>query len=186
MYLPETFISKRSEHGYPIWIIDMYMEIGFGRTVVGDLIYQLKYAKNLKLSERLEIILKHSMIQLSKFPEDELSMRSIDAVVAVPRSPRSDNPLPPLISQTASEVLGIPDWSENLTRIGTDGPAKVGNTVKASMFRVETSLTNRRLLVVDDVYRSGSTMNGVMTSLALAGAQSIVGLCLAKADRGMN
>ena len=185
MDLPESFIFCRSKLGDPIWVIDKYMDIGVGRTVVGELIYQIKYAQNLKKDEELKVVVKHSVLQLTKFPDDVRSLRQIDAVVAVPTSAGKLNPLPRLIASTVRDALDISDWSDKLTRIGDDGPAKTGNSVTPSMFRVETSMTDRRVLVVDDVYRTGSTIGAMSTCLRSAGVRSIVGLCLAKADQGM-
>jgi len=186
MDLPESFILCRSKSRDPIWVIDKYMEVGIGRTMVGELTYQIKYAQNFKKLDELKVIVKHSVLQLRVFRDDIRSLRQIDAVVAVPSSPGKQNPLPRLIASVVCDVLDIPDWSEKLTRVGSSGPAKTGNVVTSSMFRVETSMTDRRVLIVDDVYRTGSTIDALSTCLRSAGVRSIVGLCLAKADRGMN
>lgn len=185
MDLPDNFIFDGSMTGDPVWIIDKYMDIGFGRTVVGELVYQIKYNGNRMQVDNLRIIVAHSVLQLKDFRREDQSLSGIDAVVAVPSTTGKQNPLPKLIATTVSDVLNIPDLSDKLTRIGTSGPAKSGNVVTASMFRAENSLADRRILVVDDVYRSGSTIKAVTTCLRLAGARATVGLCLAKADYGM-
>lgn len=185
MDLPDNFIFNGSMAGDPVWIIDKYMDIGNGRTVVGELVYQIKYNGNRMQVDNLRIIVAHSVLQLKEFPREDRSLRGIDAVVAVPSTPGKQNPLPKLIATTVCDVLNIPDLSDKLTRIGTSGPAKTGNVVTPSMFRTETSLADRRVMVVDDVYRSGSTIRAIATCLRLAGARATVGLCLAKADHGM-
>jgi len=185
MDMPESFILCQPKQQDPIWAIDRYMDVGVGRTVVGELIYQIKYAQNLKKIDELKVVVKHSVLQLRNFPDDVRSLRQIDAVVAVPSSAGKQNPLPRLIASTVRDVLDIPDWSEKLTRIGSSGPAKTGNSVTSSMFRVETSMTDRRVLVVDDVYRTGSTIDAISARLRSAGVYSIVGLCLARAEHGM-
>ena len=114
----------------------------------------------------------------------------IDSVVAVPRSdPRKKYSLPAHIAGMVAHNFGIDDLTFAVAplqkrRETKDTPVKdrLAN-LKGTMAVDPAAVSGRRILLIDDLYHTGVTLNYVAMLLQEAGATTIYGLCCEKTCR---
>jgi len=113
--------------------------------------------------------------------------KDVSAVAAVPARPGKDYDLPTVIADEISGVLGIPDLTPNFNWFGDKGSLKKvpleekWERLDAADLRIEEMEIDRdAVLLVDDLYQSGTTMQYVAMKLLEAGADLVYGLALVK------
>ena len=144
------------EYGHP--------QFETARSEVGELLYRLKYR-----SERA--LVKVLSLTASNFAESR--KWPVEIVIPVPpsRSGRGFQPVP-LLAKAIAQNLGIP--------VSLDAVVKVKDTPELkSIYRLEertallqdayavvaSEVSRKRVLLVDDLYRSGATLNAVAACL---------------------
>jgi predicted amidophosphoribosyltransferase len=68
-----------------------------------------------------------------------------------------------------------------LPQVGLHGPERVANVRDA--FVATPGVSGRRVVLVDDVTTTGSTLQALATALLAAGAVEVNAWCVARADR---
>ncbi|MFO0758598.1 MAG: ComF family protein [Byssovorax sp.] len=119
---------------------------------------------------------------------------TVDLVVPVPLHPdrlveRGYNQAS-LIAAVVSRGLGVPMAARALHRVHATAPqallgrqARLDNLAGAFAAREASRLRGRRVLVVDDVATTGATLGACREAMMCAGAASVIGLVLARAER---
>ena len=150
----------------------------WSRSGVGDLAFRFKYKSDLSAVQPL---VKEIMALFAEHPE----LKDVDALVPIPRSTaRSFDPVR-IMADALSRHLRIP-VTPILTRKRRAMPQKQMNTLAqkranvAKAFAVQGEIDGKRLLVVDDLYDSGATLEEAANILSKAGAKRICVLTLTR------
>ncbi|MFQ5866046.1 MAG: RecQ family ATP-dependent DNA helicase [bacterium] len=149
------------------------------RTEMGELVYQFKYNGQVTIAEKL-------VSRIFTFMNDHPEFKKVDGVLAVPPSKhRAFEPMT-VIADGVSKRLKLPFLANTLVKNRTTKPQKeMTNSVLkksnvAGAFIVKDNIRNKRLLLLDDLYDSGATMEEATNTLLRAGAQGIYVLALTK------
>jgi competence protein ComFC len=135
-----------------------------------------------KWSEDVEARNKLASLMIQTFRRIHSSNR-IDMICAVP----SSKPLSRFLASRLSAETGIPDSSASLSWGGPKAPIKEMTVVeKWDMLSevglvVDADVTNKRILIVDDMYQSGTTVHFVASMMRERGATELHCLAVSKA-----
>jgi len=121
----------------------------------------------------------------------ELEAARCDAVVPVPmhwwRRTLRGTSAAEEIARAVGRALRIPVATPlvraRATRMQNELPAEERPANVADAFRVRGRWTGRRLLLIDDVVTTGSTLTACSSALRAAGAAAVFGAAIARADR---
>jgi predicted amidophosphoribosyltransferase len=162
-------------------------EGGFRRSVLGQLVYEAKaydrhnhpgnQAKAKELAARMaDLVRRHP------------SLRQADMLVAVPGSNQDkDYDLPAFLCQELSQHLSISALPDVLKKKRDTKPMKSLNTVSekndnvAGVFEADNArVRGKKILVVDDIYQTGFSINEVGRAMREAGAVAVFGVVATK------
>lgn len=141
------------------------------RSELGELVYQLKYANQPQAADAI------AETMASFFSNKPVVLSRIELVVPIPASTaRAVQPVTTIASKLANR-LGKP-FSENALRKTKETPSLKSITdleqrreVLDEAFEADgTQVKGKGILLVDDLYRSGSTANAVTLALIAGGA----------------
>lgn len=190
--LPNSFIWEPVFTGtsWHTWILDNHYESGFGlasrsRTHLGELLYRAKYRNDRAALDELSICVRHSALQIRRYQQGLKSLESLTAVAAVPCNPPKSISIPHRIAQAVAVELRLPDISTGVVKTQATPSAKANPTLHPEAYRVDRRLDGQSVLLIDDLYHTGMTLESVATQLRAAGADHVVGLCVTKVHRGM-
>ncbi len=134
------------------------------RTDLGELLYRLKYRSDTAVVE--EIVIAAATFITSWNP-------GVDMIVPVPPS-RSQRPVQPVLvlAESLSKQLDIPFASDAVTKVKEmpelknvyDYDQRLAILQGVHTIRTEI-VRGRRVLLFDDLYRSGATMNAITAAL---------------------
>lgn len=180
------FFSHLGPGRWDVWAIDNYFDpLTRERTGPGDLTYRAKYQTDSTAADRLadrvaEFTAGNHRARLFGFD-------TIEAVCAVPYHGSKKLSLPHIIATRVAAAIGVPDLSSSATKTRATNPTKLvtNPVVDPSQFAVDWHHAERRVLVIDDVYRSGATLESLATQLRAAGVTPVAGVCATRATRGM-
>ena len=161
------------------------------RTQLGDLVEQ---AKDYGAHNRSDPC---AVAQLQRTTLDWLALNpitaSLDAVAAIPSTQEKEIDLPASIVDAVSCQLGKPRL---YLRSRNQNPQKAQKAQSASrdsrarslsrLMNADRDAFGRRVLLIDDLYRSGSTMSAGASALRAAGATAVYCLALTKTARDCN
>ncbi|MFQ5824582.1 MAG: RecQ family ATP-dependent DNA helicase [bacterium] len=165
--------------GYALDFNSRFSGSQWQRTETGELIYQFKYGGHASLANKL-------VNRIVKFLDEHPEFKRVDGILAVPPSrKRAFDPMT-VIADGVSKRLKVPFFKETLlknrtTRLQkemTNSVLKKSNV--AGAFTVKGTLKNKRLLLLDDLFDSGATIEEVAKTLQRAGANEIYVLTLTK------
>lgn len=148
------------------------------RPPIAELLYQFKYKENL---QALPDIVKTASDHLIK------SQAGFDFIIPVPSSANRAHPPALEIAKGIGRIMGI-NVRDCITKTRQSSQLK-GVTdpqerqkLLSGLYQVENeSLRNRKVLLIDDLYRSGSTMNYITDVLYQQGkAKSVFVLAITK------
>jgi hypothetical protein len=193
--LPDSF-ERVSVHFEPApmwhtWALSDHYQSGFhggarSRTYLGELIYRAKYLHDRAALDQLDSAVRHCTLQLKNMPPHvKDGFATITAVAAVPCNPPKPVSVPNLIAAAAATALGVPDVSATIVKIHPTDPAKLHAGLHRNVYQVQTLRPGSSVLIVDDVLRTGATLESVAGHLRTAGATHLVGMCVTKAHQGM-
>lgn len=154
------------------------------RTEYGELLYQAKYQENSQSVQKLMLIVQQAIRHIDALPISAPQLK-VDAVMAVPFFGVKNFSLPHLTAEVIAETLGIPNLSPIVVKTRSTQPAKIAPIVDPIPFQILQELDGSRILLVDDLFRTGSTLESVSTKIRESGAKSVTGFCITKAITGM-
>ena len=144
------------------------------RTELGELVYQLKYQGKSAAAEPIAAT-------MAKFLSDKpILLSHIDLVVPMPAStPRPTQPVNSIASKLAKKLKKT--YSENsIQKTKKTGslkditdPEQRRDALDGAFEGDKAQLDGKRLLLVDDLYRSGATANAVALALIAGGASRV-------------
>ena len=151
-------------------------------TKIGSMAYEYKYGGEKALVDRLAD-------EMAKFLREHESYRDVDLLVAVPSTvkARAYDPVP-CLARALSERIGIPWSQEALVKTRQTRPQKEMENETQKMrnvrgaFRVadRSRVRGKRVLLIDDLYDSGATLNECTRMLRGAGAKTVSVLTLTR------
>jgi adenine/guanine phosphoribosyltransferase-like PRPP-binding protein len=140
------------------------------RTEVGSLVYRAKYRGNREalasLSDRLaDIAARHELYQAT------------DLVLTVPGHDVSRQSFGERLAYDVAKRIGVPMIKTGCSQeLRPEAKSGLETAELESLFSVDRSVRDGVVLIVDDVYRSGSTMSAVAHAAERAGARGRLGL----------
>lgn len=151
---------------------------------VRDCLHHFKYRERYLLSKPLTE-------RLVRFAQRFLPLRGFDAIVPVPLSRRRENERgfnqSFLLSRGLSRALDLPllrhslvRWRQTPSQISLSREGRLKNVAGAFRVKQLPPLQEKRLLLVDDVFTTGATVNACAAVLKEAGAASVSVLTLAR------
>lgn len=190
--LPETYrrIAVPPTKSWDCWVLSDHYEseadtVGRRRTYLGGLLYLAKYRNDRSAMDELKTGVRHCVLQLRKFPPETNSLGRVTLLAAVPCNPPKAMSVPHELAQSLATMLSVPDISKSITKTQATPAAKSNPTLHPEAYRVDRRLDGQTVLLIDDLYHTGMTLESVATQLRVAGAERIVGLCITKVYRGM-
>lgn len=140
------------------------------RTEVGSLVYRAKYRQSSDalgaLSDRLaEVATQHALYQAA------------DMVLSVPGHDTSKQSFGEQLAYEVAQKVGLPLLKTECSRqLRPEAKAGLETAELETLFEVEPAVQDGVVLIVDDVYRSGSTLTAVARAAERVGARGRLGL----------
>jgi len=115
-----------------------------------------------------------------------------DGIACIPPSTGKETCLPQIIGKGVAEALGISDFTEKLKFVNKDKSLQDETvedkwaTLAGSELTVEDpekDLAGKVVILLDDLYQSGSTMHYTAMDLQQAGAAHVLGVAIVKSRR---
>jgi predicted amidophosphoribosyltransferase len=196
--LPESYqrltVKFPPSPPWNIWVLDSHYKDGAGangrqRTYLGELTYQAKYNGHRHSMNLLCDVIRHSVLQLRQLPQQTDALAMVTSVAAVPCNPPKTLSVPHYAAAAAATALGVPDISNYVVKPNKTAQAKIAVGPRApnpGAYAVTRSLEGHTVLLIDDLYLTGATLESVAANLRKVGAAHVVGLCITKAHKGMN
>ena len=190
---PERMLPHRmklkGEVVWYAWVVADYHDFDNSQhSYVGNLINAIKYPKGSVQPEavqQLRTVVNRSILQIQGYPETTRKFSKMDSVVAVPNNPPKELSVPHLIAEEVATTLEIQNRSSEVTKVAKTAQAKFGSELNPDVYKVDGTFEDKIVLLVDDVWGSGNTLESVAANLRVAGAKNVVGFCLAKTKVGM-
>lgn len=184
------FINRMGPDLWDVWTIDNYWDFGMSQhTQAGALTKQAKYSHDLYTARKAADALGEQLavVAVEQRKLERSQIYQAEAVVAVPFFGDKRLSLPHVLAARVAMELGIADRSHLVSKIRATDPTKLVHkpVVDATPFAVNWSSRARRVLIVDDVYRSGATLESLAVALRAAGVTPIAALCATRAVTGM-
>ncbi len=153
-----------------------------GHSHLGDLEYRAKYHEDEEAIEELCASCETIVRRLAYYDR-------VDAVCAVPPRQGKKFDLPSVIAERLAQRLGVPDVTANFNWKGEKTSLKE-SPIEEKWDRLEEvglgwdkKLSAKHVLLIDDLYQSGITMQFAAMHLLEAGAQRVYGLAIVKSRR---
>jgi len=156
-------------------------------TKIGSMAYEYKYGGEKTLVDRLADA-------MAKFLRGHESYRDVEVLVAVPSTvkERAYDPVPHL-ARALSERIGIPWSQEALVKTRQTRPQKemenetqkIRNVRGAFRVADRDRVRGKRVLLIDDLYDSGATLNECTRMLRGAGTKAVSALTLTRTIHSM-
>ena len=151
------------------------------RTPIGELVYQAKYQVNQEAIQALSGRMAETIRSLPYY-------RIAHGVCAVPPCPtKTRTDLPTQIAALVAKELGVDDLTAGFQYQGTKAELK-GLPLEQKWPALEAAgityaggrLDGKKIILIDDLYQSGVTMQFIAMKLQDAGAHHVYGLSMAK------
>jgi predicted amidophosphoribosyltransferase len=183
------FCKQPEKHLQFAWVAGMHYDFDLGgRSALGTLVRKSKtYGDdpgNIDSAHQLARILINVV---SATFTTRYSLESIDSVVHVPAfPPKRPFNLPTILAEDVSKSFSWHNASLSFKKIRETPEAKFGLKEDASSAYVfDGRLKGSNVLIVDDLYSTGQTLNMLAGVLVRAGASRVYGLCATKVVKGM-
>lgn len=176
------FFNQRVQAHWEVWVLDNYSVPGTDqRTHDGQLMYEAKYTGNFDAAQRLCARLAQTSVSLAS---QRSTFSQIEAVCAVPYfGPSRAVSVPHLLATHIASALSVPDRSDRVHKVRATPPAKGASSAMFdhSQFEVKWDAPERRILLVDDVYRTGGTLASLAEALRLKNLTAVAGTAAVRA-----
>jgi ATP-dependent DNA helicase RecQ len=164
--------------GWALGFHSQFAGSDWSRSETGELAYRLKYQNDLSV---LPSLVEQAMVLIADHPE----LAQVDAVVPVPPStPRLHDPVSSF-AKALAQRLGLA-FLPVLIKSRQTAPQKEMHTLAqkranvSGAFDLQSPIKGKRLLVVDDLFDSGATLEEITHLLRRAGAARVCVLTLTR------
>ncbi len=183
----KTFIDEYSDIVFLRDLLDVSVALSMNyeddqssRTPIGQLEKEAKYDNNNEAAEKISVL-------VDDFIANNPCYKNADYICAVPPSNKGEENLPLKILKKLKNFPGTIitnelEWSTKSESLkNADGKDKL-DILKESGFKIQKpeAFKNKNIVLLDDLYMSGVTMQYVAMRLKEAGAKKVYGLCLVK------
>lgn len=179
--IPEL-VSSHLDAGFALAFHTTVFQAEHVRTDIGERVYRFKYGKDLAQADLLAA-------QAAKVLEEQGYLDKFDLVVTVPGTwsrEHACDPVP-LFAEKLCDQIEKP-CVPALRKTRRTNPQKAMHTLEQKLRNVRDAfvvtnpkmLAGRRILLVDDLFDSGATINECAKMLKQAGAQAVYALTLTK------
>lgn len=185
-------IGLSSPNVWRAWVLDDHYELDVStggqrqRTYLGELVFRSKYQQDSGSLRLLTDAFRDAVLRLQRFRDQIDGLGSVSCVAAVPCNPPKVLSVPHALADVAAVTLAVPDISSEVSKTRPTDQAKTRAELNPDAYLVGRALQGESVLLVDDLYRTGATLESVAFNLRKAGAAHVVGLCVTKAHKGMN
>ena len=164
------------------WALDFHSRYDgdiASRSLIGDLVFRYKYNGEQTLAPELA---RRWTELLAAHPE----LPACEAVIPVPPSQQRVSDPMTVLAQALAVQLRIPAWTNVLIKTRATRPQKEMTSLAqkranvAGAFALKGDVRGKRIILVDDLYDSGATLEEVAKVLARGGVSGIVVLTLTK------
>lgn len=190
--LPEDYlrIPVPSSEPWYVWVLSDHYEAEVGaagrcRTDLGELVYRAKYCDDRSALEDLKTRVRHCALQLRRLSPGTHALCDVTAVAAVPCNPPKLRSVPHEVVGAIASAFRVYDISASLAKVKVTPAAKFNPVHHPDAYRVDRRLDGERVLLVDDLFHTGTTLESVASQLRAAGADRVVGLCITRVHKGM-
>jgi ATP-dependent DNA helicase RecQ len=166
------------QSGWALGFHSSFSGAEWNRSSTGELAYRLKYQGDL---EAIPPLVEQSLALITEHPE----LAQVDAILPVPPSThRAVDPVS-AFAIALGQRAGIP-VNQSLTKTRQTSPQKEFHTLAqkyanvAGAFAIQTTVKGKRLLVVDDLFDSGATLEEITRLLYRSGAGGVCVLTLTR------
>jgi ATP-dependent DNA helicase RecQ len=164
--------------GWALGFHSAYAGATWNRSATGELTYRLKYQGDLSV---LPALVEQAVALIAEHPE----LAQVDAILPVPPStPRPNDPVSSFAKALAHK-LGLA-YLPVLVKARQTTPQKEMHTLAqnqanvAAAFNLKSPLKGKRILVIDDLFDSGTTLTEIDRLLRRAGAITVCVLTLTR------
>lgn len=164
------------------WALDFHSRYDgdvASRSLIGDLVFRYKYNGEQQLAQEL---VQRWLDLLRAHPE----LPGFDAIIPVPPSVhRASDPMM-VLAQALATSLKIPAWTNVLIKTRATRPQKEMTSLAqkranvAGAFALSGEVRGTQIILIDDLYDSGATLEEVAHVLARGGIARIIVLTLTK------
>jgi ATP-dependent DNA helicase RecQ len=164
--------------GWSLGFHSRFAGADWSRSLVGELVYRLKYQGD---QAALTLLVEQALALFREHPE----LADADAIVAVPPSkPREFDPVG-AVAEAMGKQLGLPVWPALLKTRQTKQQKEMQSLAQKhanvkGAFAVQGQVRGKKLLVLDDLYDSGATLEEAARMLSQAGAARVCVLTLTR------
>ena len=160
-----------------------------GKTLAGDLVHKAKYDKPFTILHQKTVDMLCDYME--RFIRKHKLYQQADLIVSMPYFGHKDFDLPSYLAQELSRRFDITNASHLTKKTRATQPQKSLNTVEEKTqnmreaFKLESpeAFKNKTVIIIDDVYRSGITIQTLAQEIIDAGGECL-GLVGAKTIRG--
>ena len=152
-------------------------------TAIGDLEHRAKYDRHLASVHQLADIMVSTISEIAYY-------RDVEFVSAVPPEPKKEFDLPSILAKLIAQKLDITNVTDRFVWRGEKGKLKDAKIDEkwdrlesAGLEFVDDCIEGKTVLILDDLYQSGRTMQFVGKQLIDVGAKRIYGLAIVKSWR---
>jgi hypothetical protein len=167
-------------------VLSEYFDAPQGKyTQVGWLLKQAKYQSNERAMGQLEVSVSSWLGCLGDAQARNYGLAGISMTMAIPSNPLKVLSVPHRTAAAVAHALKVEDRSIAIKKQKATPPAKVNSVFQPETYATKGDLSGATVLLVDDVFRSGNTLSSVASVLLESGANSVLGLCIARANKGI-
>ncbi|PKO06330.1 MAG: hypothetical protein CVU41_06280 [Chloroflexi bacterium HGW-Chloroflexi-3] len=141
------------------------------RSPVGEMAFQLKYQADFSVIQAL-------IQKMKELVQTQPEIAQVDAIIPVPSSVQREKDPVSALTQELARQLKVNYWPVLAKSRKTDQQKQFQTLAQkkanvAGAFRLQTSIKGKRLLVVDDLFDSGATLEEITKLLKQAGADTV-------------
>jgi predicted amidophosphoribosyltransferase len=168
----------------------------YSRTEIGELVYQAKYTY--KTDPAAMAVAATAKNELGRafcdFVQSHPTYQNVDTVLSVPPSnPNKPFDLPKFLAERIAQTCGFRHASGVIVKNRVTTPMKDIGSVSQKLENIQGvfsvtdqhQMHNKKILLIDDIYQTGLTINEVGKTLIAAGANAVFGLVASKTGKDL-
>lgn len=164
-------LSGPWDAGWALGFHSRYQGSDWTRSPVGELAYRLKYNGDFSV---IQPLIQKMKDLIRAHPE----IGQVDAIIPVPSSVQREKDPVGSLARALANQLKVTYWPVLTKSRKTDQQKQFQTLAQkkanvAGAFRLQTSIKGKRLLVVDDLFDSGATLEEITKLLKQAGADTV-------------